>query len=242
MDNLEYLSNELRKLGLDKREAQAYLTLLGTSDLTAAQIAQQLKISRPTAYRVLKTLEKKELVSSLEKNSRTVFLASSPDRFLRILKVRRRQVEEQEREFLRIISILHSKHHLLSNENEIKVYSKEEQKLILDDLSFTHTPEIKVIFAGTNLAEIKKLEKIYKQIRKRKSSIKIKEIFTKKMPASSLKYVERKTVSQLPPIPSRVLVISDKVLLLGKNTSLLIEKTKLKQWFELLFEIAWEKC
>ncbi|MBU2025472.1 MAG: helix-turn-helix domain-containing protein [Patescibacteria group bacterium] len=240
MENIEYLASELTKMGLDKRESMTYLTLLEIKAATAGQIAKKLMISRPTTYRVLKKLEERELISKTRDNGRTRFVASSPDRFLRVLKIQRRRAEEQEREFLRIISILQTKHQLLSSQNEIKIYTgAKEKRLLMEDISSTAADKIRVFFCGRELGEIQKLERIYKNIRKRKSSIKIEEIYPVSVPGSCLKYVARKAVKNIPKLPSRVLVIADRIYAFEKNRGFCVEQKGVIKWFRFLFDYIW---
>ncbi len=59
MKSYNYLSSELCKLGISKKEADVYLVLLELGYCSVQKIAQKLELSRPTVYRVLKDLKKK---------------------------------------------------------------------------------------------------------------------------------------------------------------------------------------
>ena len=152
-EKFDTLPSELKKLGLNKKEADLYLFLLEKGSATVLEISKEIGISRPTIYRTLRNLQMRELVFSDKEKKKSFFSASSPDSLLRILKIQKRRVEEQEREFLRIISVLQSKYHLLSNKNEIKSYQK---KFLLDDFSNTLSKKIYILYSDNYLEDCKK--------------------------------------------------------------------------------------
>ncbi len=53
--NFEILPLELKKLGLTDKEVRVYLATLELGYTTVQKIAQAAKISRPTAYAVIKS-------------------------------------------------------------------------------------------------------------------------------------------------------------------------------------------
>lgn len=84
MDNK--ISDILEEYGLDKNESNIFLFLVGQNELTAYQIAKQLKINRSTCYEILERLIKKGFISRIEKTNRGFYSANDINSLLVKLK------------------------------------------------------------------------------------------------------------------------------------------------------------
>ena len=114
---MDILNLELRKLGLKEKEVAVWLTALETGFDSAQNIARKAGVSRPTAYEIIKSLIKRGLMKEIKRKGiirgeKNYFTAESPDALLRVLRVQKKEIEEKEREFIRIISALQSKYYL----------------------------------------------------------------------------------------------------------------------------------
>jgi sugar-specific transcriptional regulator TrmB len=180
---MEIIALELRKLGLKAKEVSVYLAALELGWSPVQKIAQRAGVSRPTAYEVIRGLIKKRLMRQIKRKGiirgeKTYFVAESPDKLLRLLRVQKREVEEKEREFIRIISALQSKHYL-AGQSEIRTYEgKEGFKVLLDDFSQSQTEEI--IFLSEAPETLKHWREKLPEIKKRLGELKLNEIKPKK--------------------------------------------------------------
>jgi sugar-specific transcriptional regulator TrmB len=239
MNQFDILPFELRKLGLTEREAKIYLASLELVQATAYEISTKVNTSRPTVYRVLKDLEKKKLVSQTKNKNKNYFTASSPEELLCILKMKRREAEEQEREFLRIISVLQTKYSA-QNKCATRIYKgPKSHKGLLEIFSTTPSKKIKVIFLGNKSTS---LQKEYAKINKRLRSIEVKELyFGNTVNKNTSKYVQQKTLDTNPsPSSSMTLIITDRIIVLKKNMGLQMENDEIKDVFELIFNSMWK--
>ncbi len=178
---METLPLELRKLGLSEKEAKVYLTALELGYTSVQKIAQQAKISRPTTYKIIKSLKEKGLISESKDKRKRYFIAESPDNLLGILRRQKKEIEEKEREFIRIIATLRSKYSL-DDQREIKSYKdKKGIKILFDDLLTTKSRKIYVLINNEKIWPGKERKIIYKKIKKRLGKIQITE---KKLPIS----------------------------------------------------------
>ncbi|PIZ73228.1 hypothetical protein COY07_02255 [Candidatus Peregrinibacteria bacterium CG_4_10_14_0_2_um_filter_43_11] len=73
------IENFLRTLGLNDNEVKVYLYLLSHGESIVSVVAKRLEMKRVTVYSTLESLEKKEVVSSFNKNNVTHFDAVEPD-------------------------------------------------------------------------------------------------------------------------------------------------------------------
>jgi len=160
-----------------------YLAALELGWSPVQKIAQKAGVSRPTAYEVIRGLIKKRLMRQVKRKGiirgeKTFFAAESPDKLLRLLRVQKREVEEKEREFIRIISALQSKHYL-AGQSEIRTYEgKEQLKVLLDDFSQSQGEEI--IFLSDAPETLKPWREKLPDIKKRLGGLKLNEIKPKK--------------------------------------------------------------
>jgi len=169
---------ELRKLGLSEKEVRVYLAGLELGPSSVQKIAKKAKITRPTTYEIIKTLEEKGLFTETKQKKKRLFVAQSPERILGVMRIQKREIEEKEREFIRIIAALESKY---SKEKEgAKVFKgREGLKTLEEILSFSSTPEILVINPKNLPISRQKREIIYQKIKKRLGKIEVEEINTK---------------------------------------------------------------
>jgi sugar-specific transcriptional regulator TrmB len=165
---------ELKKLGLKEKEVKVYLAGLELGPNSIKNIAEKVKIPRPTVYEIVKKLEEKGLFVETKKGKKRVFVAQSPSQILRFLRIKKREIEEKEREFTRIVSILEAKY---SREKEgIRIFQgKEGKKAIIEILSLSPTPEILIVNPELNPISQRERKKIYQSIKKRLGQIKVKK-------------------------------------------------------------------
>lgn len=175
MNQLEILPLELRKLGLTEKEVKVYLAALELGYTSVQKISKQIKISRPTVYKIIKSLEEKGLVSESKDKQKKYFTAESPDKFLGIIKRQKREIEEKEREFIRIIAALRDKYHL-GDKREIKVYKdKLGLKTLFNDFLTTQSRKIYILINDEKIWPKEKRQIIYRKIKKRLGNIQITE-------------------------------------------------------------------
>ena len=236
---LEILPLELRKLGLTEKQALVYLTALELGYTSIQKIAIKAKISRPTTYEIVKALKEKGLISESKNKKKKYFTAESPDKLLGILRIEKKEVEEKEREFLRIISALKSKYYL-GDKKEIKVYKdKAGLENIFDDLLNTQNKKIYVLVNNEKIWPIKDRQIIYNKIKKRLGKLEIKEL-TNDKPFSG-DNLERKSLKQKISPFSGVVIIYDKVIILPekKSIGILIKNKLVVDLIKSFFKYLW---
>lgn len=227
---------ELKKLDLNEKEIRVYLAMLETGAVSVKMLAEKIPLSRPTLYRIIENLEKKELAEKIRGKS-SEFIAKSPDHLLNLIRIKKRRVEEQERELLRIISILKNKY-VFSNENSIREYAgKNGEAEVLSDLS--STPEGKIFLVSTEKSgrKIEKLDKIFAGIEKRLGKADIRKIFLE-TGSDGKKSGRENSAGNL----SGILIISDKAIYLRDNKSFSLQKEEIVDLVRFLAETIWKSA
>jgi len=237
MKNYNYLSSELCKLGISKKEADVYLILLEIGYCSVQKIAQKLELSRPTIYRVLKDLKKKNLINTLQKGKRNYFIAGSPDALLNMLQIKKRQAEEQEREFLRIINTLQDQYSFSAKENFIETFSDKKIRLALEKLSNCQTLEIYSFASFSN----KKINDAFSSLHKKLGSkFKIKQLLFFKKKNKEESYTENKFIKDIS--DKKNIIITEKVFIFEKNTVQVIKQKNVVDSYRLLFKSLWDNA
>lgn len=166
---------ELRKLGLTEKEARIYLAGLELGPSSVQSIAQKTGLTRPTTYEIIKKLAAKKLLVETGKKGKRAFAVQPPENILGLLRTQKREIDEKEREFIRIISTLEAKRS--KGKEGIKVFKGEEGlKALAEMISFSSTPEIIIINSKLNPIIAKEREKTYEAIKKRLGKIELKEM------------------------------------------------------------------
>lgn len=207
--DMDILSLELRKLGLKEKEAKVYLAGLELGPEPLQNIARKAEITRPTAYEIVRTLEGKGLFREMQQGKKRLFVANSPEKILHILRLQKRELEEKEREFIRIIATLESRY----EKKGLQVYKgKEGLEALEEQILFTSAKEIVVFTSGK-----KGTKKWYGVLQKRLGKLSIKE----------------KTVPHL----QGTLFLGDKAMFLSdtKQEGYLIDNLLVVQTFKNLF-------
>ena len=144
---MDILSLELQKLGLKEREVRVYLAGLELGPASVQAIARKSGVTRPTMYEILKMLEGKGLFREAQQGKKRFFIANSPEKILNILRLEKRELEEKEREFIRIIAALESKY-TLKERGAIRVFKgKEGLQVLQEQILYTAKKDI-VVFTS----------------------------------------------------------------------------------------------
>jgi sugar-specific transcriptional regulator TrmB len=165
---------EMRKLGLKEREVRVYLAGLELGPTSVQKIAQKTGLTRPTIYEIVRKLKENGLFAESKQKAKRFFVAQPPERILGILRVQKREIEEKEREFIRVIAALETKY---SKDNEgVKTFKgKAGLQSLLETLTFVSNPQILVINKQELPFSNKEITGVYSQIKKRLGKIEVKE-------------------------------------------------------------------
>ena len=105
---MEQLSRELVHLGLSEKEAAVYVAALQLGPAPVQEIANKSEVNRATTYLAIEMLQKRGLLTSTEKDGRHIFVPEAPDRLLAILRLQKKELEEQELELTKVLPKLNA--------------------------------------------------------------------------------------------------------------------------------------
>ena len=110
------------EIGLTKGEIKAYLALLKIGSSSTGLISKQSQVSRSKLYSVLDRLEKKGLVTHVDKNGVTYFQAVEPSKVSDYLKAKESKIKELTKKFEKFLPQLEAFHADSSKSQKVAVY------------------------------------------------------------------------------------------------------------------------
>ncbi len=115
-------SELLVKFGLTKNESLIYLTLIKLKESKVGAIIKESSFKSGKIYEFLDSLVKKGLISFITKNNVKYFYANSPKKVLDYIKLKKDNLDEQEKEFRNILPDLDRYYQKKVNSCDVKVY------------------------------------------------------------------------------------------------------------------------
>lgn len=138
MDNLKEV---LKEFGLTENEAEVYLVLLKSGNLTSSEITNKTQIHRMNIYSILEKLQEKGLISFALNGKRKYYEASRPETILELEDDRRGRIEK-------IIPQLNSQMNVSTNTQEALIYKdKKGIKTVLEEITKAKT-EVYIFASG----------------------------------------------------------------------------------------------
>lgn len=114
------VTEELKKIGLNKSESKVYMYLLENGLSFSKDIAESTEISHTNVYNVVKKLEDKKMIDEQEKDGMKAYLANSPKSIVRMIERKKERAEN-------LVDDLEALHNKREGKPQIKFYDGWEQ-------------------------------------------------------------------------------------------------------------------
>jgi HTH-type transcriptional regulator, sugar sensing transcriptional regulator len=233
----------LKEAGLTNNEAKIYKALLQLGPSLAGQISRKTGLHRRTVYDTTEMLIKKGFIGYILENNRRLFQASSPERFIEILK-------EKENSISQLIPEMMMHYTKTQEKQETNFYKgKQGLKTVFEDQLKENTKELLVLGASHLANDVFRFYLKWYNEKRVKKKIKMKVIFNEakgksKIPYSEIRYLPGKYHS-----PMAINIYGDKVAIIlwsKENPLAIVIKNKeisegYKKYFELMWKIAKKK-
>lgn len=112
----------LEEIGLTEGEIKAYLALLAIGSNSTGPIAKYSGVSRSKLYIILDKLEKKGMVSHVEKDGVTFFQAVEPSKIKDYLREKERKLKKLENDFEKFLPRLDAFHKRAKEREKVAIY------------------------------------------------------------------------------------------------------------------------
>ena len=117
------IEETLYKLGFTQNEVKVYVTLLQIGESKTGEILKKSGLNSGRIYETLDSLQKKGLVSIILRAGVKYFSPADPKRVLDYLGDRRRELDDQEEDYKKILPSLLEKVDSLKEESKIEIYA-----------------------------------------------------------------------------------------------------------------------
>lgn len=251
MIELSQITLLLQNLGLSKREAEVYLTLLELNEALPSTLAKKLGQKRPTCYLTLEKLQTRGLASSVKKKGVLYYQATKPDRFLEIERSRAQQLEKTLSSLTSALPELLSLHQKYSATPQMSVfYGKEGLIQVMED-TLTSKTEL-LCWCNGDLA-LESLKEYYPEYlrRKIKKNLWLKGVSTyDKASLHDKKYgaKELREVYLIPkeeyPIQNEINIYDDKVAIISHTDEIgvIIQNEHIANTQRAIFKLTFERA
>lgn len=224
-------------MGLTHNEALVYRALLELGPSLAGQISRKTGLHRRTIYDTTEMLIKKGLIGYILKNNRRLFEASSPQKFLGILKEKEDLIKNSLPEMLFFYNKTKEK-------EETNFYKgKLGLKTVFEDQIETGK-EILILGASPLAYEIFQFYFRWFDKTRKEKKIKTKIIFNRTEKKIKIPYAEIKYLPQKYSSPLAVNIYGDKVaiILWSKENpiAIVIKNKEISQGYKKYFELLWK--
>ena len=197
---------DLSALGLTGNEGKVYRALLDLGPSLAGGIARRTGLHRRTVYDVTEQLIQKGLIGYILENRRRVFSASSPERFLDLVKEKEALVEG-------LLPAMMAKFSAVQEKQETNFYKgKAGLKMVFED-QLAAGGEILVLGASGMAYEMMDLYFHWFDKRRSKGKIRTKVIVFEKLPKKQIALSEIRSLPAKYGSPLAVNIWCDKVAL-----------------------------
>lgn len=89
------LINDLKKIGLNEKEAKVYLALLTLGGGSVQEIALHSDVKRSTVYVILEELAKMGLCGTIGEQNKTIYSASDPEALKSLIQIQKKELDER---------------------------------------------------------------------------------------------------------------------------------------------------
>ncbi|MCX6748359.1 MAG: hypothetical protein NT076_02030 [Candidatus Pacearchaeota archaeon] len=224
----------LQESGLTHNESLVYSALLELGPSLAGQISRKSGLHRRTVYDTTEMLIKKGLVGYILKNNRRLFQASSPNKFLDILKEKETTIQQSLPEMLSFYQ--------KTKEKEETNFYKGKQGLKTVFQEQLEEKEILILGASSSAFEVLPFYFKWYDLARKKKKIHARIISSDKLPKiplAEIRYLPEKYSS-----PLAINIYGDKVAIIlwsKENPIAIVIKDKaIAEGYRKYFELVWK--
>ena len=240
--------HELKQIGLSDKEAKVYLASLELGKASVQDIAKKAGVNRTTAYIMIESLMKRSLLYTTKAGKRLNYIAENPEKILELIRLRKKEFEENEHNITSILPELKSIYNLGPEKPRIRFFEgKEVAKSIFEDVLTIKPKTVDEIYSADFLREVLSQEES-KAIHDRlvAEKIKIRNLYTRiggPFSTPPEQSEERFLPQDKFPVSADIVIYDKKIdptALRGKLIGVIIESEEISHTMQTLFNLAWE--
>lgn len=246
------LVQELQNIGLSDKEAKVYLAALELGQASVQKIAEKANVNRATTYSVLESLIKKGLCSTFEQEKKVRFIASAPEYLLSLFEVKKKEVEQHESYFRKLLPEIQLIHNQKADKPIVRFFEGQKglfacMKDFLSSYRENSLEEDRMIYSNDKLDALFSEEdrKIFRSVRLHKE-IRSKVIYSseKKFLTSTRDGRRLRINDKKYPITCDIGIYGDSIRFssLDSMAAVLIKDVEIAKTLKTLFDLAYERA
>lgn len=243
--------DDLKKIGLSENEAKVYLALLELGSSTAQKIAQKAELKRPTTYVQLESLMKRGLVTSFEKNTKTLFRSEDPEHLKQVLEKEKEEQKEKAGALEKILPGLGNLYLSAGERPRVRFFEGiEGLKTIQDEFLKTKEKLVRSVANADDIFGLFPTQSENYAPRRVQKGIRSKIIYTSSK-GDFLGESNEKMLRESKFVPLDKFSLSGEMAIYGNNISIsefrkkpfgvMIESEEIANSFKAIFDLLWEK-
>lgn len=244
------LERELEKLGLTEKEAKVYLATLELGPHPVQDIARKAGVNRATTYVMIEALMQRGLMTSLERGKKRLFNAEPPDRLLSLVRVKERELQEQEREFAQVLPELRAILAASGERPRVRFFEGAEGlRAIREEILSADAKEMWTALDATGTTQVlSPQENAEFDRRLREKGVQGCQLYVGMRPVEDLQQAHphwkfRSISADRCPITGEITVFGNKIFaftIRGKLIGAVIESEEIAKTLRSIFMLAWE--
>jgi len=242
-------TQRLLELGLTDKEASIYLAMLELGPSSVQEIALKAGIIRTSAYDLLKELQQRGLVSSVEQGSRVVYTAESPKILQSFLERQGKELEERHRKMAESLPFFMALYNSLPDKPRVRYFEGPEGVIAIREILSAASGEC-ACFTAIDESLIEHASHVDEPERQRLAKRMHGKYLISRKPGCEIPETDLRTweVREIPyevaPFKGEIDIIDDKVgvHVFSKTSSMgfVVESMDLADLFRALFAAAWK--
>ncbi len=240
--------HELKQIGLSDKEAKVYLASLELGKASVQDIAKKASVNRTTTYIMIESLIKRSLLYTTKTGKRLNYIAENPEKILELIRLRKKEFEENEHDIISILPELKSIYNLGPEKPRIRFFEgKEVAKAIFEDVLTSKPSTVDQIYSADYLRDVLPKEEAEANHEKMLAeNIKQRALYTRKDgPFSNVfeNIQERFLPQEQFPVSADIIIYGNKIAMIalrGKLIGVIIESEEISYTMQTLFNLAWE--
>lgn len=242
--------DKLIEFGLSDKEARVYLALLELGPSSVTDIARRSKVTRTNAYHLLSGLLSHGLASSNEGESKVIFSAEKPERFLYMMKGKMLEAERKYKDAEKMMPELQSVFHDPGKKVKVRYYEGVEG--IISAYEDTLTARDKILGYASVEYQHSFFPGYFPEYyeRRTKKGIRVECFLAESVASQKIKDLDKahlrvtKIVPKKFAISPEINIYDDKVAILSlkERFGVIVESGEVAEAFRKMFELAYERA
>lgn len=249
---------QLQNLGLSKKEAIIYETLLQLGPSSIMPIVKTSKLKKGDVYNILNTLKKKNLIEEETNKTKKIFKSLQPQNLENLIEEKKQEINMREKILEQVVPQLSSLFQTTTEKPLIQILNGHEGIITFyEDILKAKKRELLIFVSKYHREEEKLTDIVDQQIKKQRKlgfTTRAINVYNPRVPLKhTIDYLKKRAINRSKirfifdkiSYPSQIILYDNKVAITSMKKELittLIENDNISQTMKMIFEQLWKKA